>query len=226
MGSAPNSREQLIKVVSAMADKYRDFLETGKHSGTDLARPDFIWHAFLMGAATMGNANGYAGLIENPDNYNQVQFEKLVTLSPEERSATIEQALRAAKVRWAHSKAGYLSTNVDRILELGGLEAARDMLISAQGREGKIKYLASFAGIGPKYARSVLMDTYHEDFRDSLALDTRIQKITNALNLTFPNYQSHEDFYVEAAHEAGINGWEMDRILYYYTDEVLQSLSA
>ncbi|MEO5953305.1 MAG: hypothetical protein ABIQ44_12640 [Chloroflexia bacterium] len=225
MGSASPTRTQLIRVVSEMAQKYRDDLEARKAHGGDLSRPDFIWHSFLQGMATMGNANGYAGLIENPENYQQVTFDRLVLLSPEDRLAKISEILGKAKVRWARSKAAYLSTNVDRILELGGLEVVRDILVNSPGREGKIKFLASFAGIGPKYARSVLMDTYHEDFRDSLALDSRIQKVTNALGLTFPNYQSHEDFYIEAAHEAGINGWEMDRILYNYTNEVLQALA-
>ena len=124
----------------------------GRSEAEDLTRPDFLWNAFLEGMATMGNANGYAGLIENLENYAQVTFDKLVPLSPEERATTIEEVLRRAKVRWARSKAAYLSANVDRILELGGLEAARDILLNSPGREGKIKFLATFSGIGPKYA--------------------------------------------------------------------------
>lgn len=224
MSSEQSSRARFVVVISGMAKKYWDDLEARKQNASKLERHDFIWHSFLEGMATMGNANGYTGLIENPENYAQVTFEQLVPLSPDERTERLSNVLARAKVRWARSKAAYLAANVERILELGGLEAARDLLLNAQGREGKIKYLATFSGIGPKYARSVLMDTYHEDFRDSLALDTRIHKITAALGMSFSNYQSHEDFYVDAAHEAGINGWEMDRLLYYYTDEVLEGL--
>jgi hypothetical protein len=225
MGSDFSKRDRFVRLISEMAEKYRDDLEARKQNADDLTRPDYIWHSFLAGAATMGSATGYAGLIENPENYEQVTFDKLVALSPEERTAQLEQVLGKAKVRWARSKAAYLATNVDRVVELGGPEAVRDMLLSTQGREDKIKFLASFAGIGPKYARSVLMDSYHEDFRDSLALDSRIQKVTDALGMKFTNYQAHEDFYVDVAHEVGINGWEMDRLLYNYVDEVLQGLA-
>lgn len=220
------SRERLVQVASDLGSKYRDELEHGKLKAADLARDDFVWHSLLEGMATMGNAKGYDGLIENKENYEQVRFENLVPLLPEERTAQIEQALSKAKVRWARMKAGYLTTNVQRLLEMGGLVAARDALLSAEGRAGKIKFLSSFAGIGDKYARSVFMSAYHEEFRDCLALDTRILKVTDALGLKFPNYQAHEDFYVGVAHAAGLNGWELDRILYYHTDEVLQALAS
>jgi hypothetical protein len=217
-------RERLVQVALELGSKYREELEQAKQSASDLAREDFVWHSLLEGMATMGSAKGYDGLIDNRENYDLVRFETLAALSPDDRPAHIEQALSKAKVRWARVKAGYLASNVLRLLDMGGPAAARDALMAAEGREGKIKFLSSFAGIGPKYARSVLMGAYHEEFRDCLALDTRIQKVTDALGLKFTSYQAHEDFYVDVAHKAGLNGWELDRILYYHTGEVLDAL--
>jgi hypothetical protein len=220
-----SKHERLVQVVSELARKYRDELEEMKRGVLDLARPDFLWHSFLEGMATMGNANGYPGLIGNQENYEQVRFERLAPLPPEERLQRLEHVLRKAGVRWPNSKAGYLASNVQRILDIGGPVAARDKLLDQAGRDRKIKFLSSFAGIGSKYARNVLMGAYHEEFRDCIAIDARIQKVTNALGLTFSNYQAHEDFYLGVAYEVGINGWEMDRLLYYHVDEVLEGLS-
>ena len=55
------------------------------------------------------------------------------------------------------------------------------------------------------------MDVYHEDFRDSIALDLRIKAISEALGLSFSSYTEHERFYLDVAREAGLNGWELDR---------------
>lgn len=79
------------------------------------------------------------------------------------------------------------------------------------GREAKIRFLESFPGIGPKYARNMMMDVYHEDFRDSIALDVRINV-------------EHEAFYRDAAREAGLNGWELDRLLFNYQSQVMARL--
>ena len=64
------------------------------------------------------------------------------------------------------------------------------------------------------------MDVYHEDFRDSIALDIRIKAISEALGLSFPSYTEHEQFYLDVAWEAGLNGWELDRLLFNFRPEV------
>ena len=50
------------------------------------------------------------------------------------------------------------------------------------------------------------MDVYHPDFRDSIAIDWRIEKISRALGVTFGSYLEEEQFYLHAAHAAGLNG--------------------
>lgn len=109
---------------------------------------------------------------------------------------------------------------------MGGVAAAKERLLGQAGREAKIKFLQSFHGIGPKYSRNMLMDVYHPDFRDSIAIDQRILSISKALGLSFRNYNDHEDFYLRVARDAGLNGWELDRLMYRFTDEFLIELSA
>ena len=81
------------------------------------------------------------------------------------------------------------------------------------------------SGIGEKYARNIWLDVYHPDFHNNVAIDDRIKKITQALGYSFGNYQDHEKFYLDIARESGINGWELDRLLYNYTDYFLQGLN-
>jgi hypothetical protein len=80
--------------------------------------------------------------------------------------------------------------------------------------------LKKFPGIGDKYARNIMMDVYHPDFRDSIAVDARINAISNALGLSFASYRDHEAFYLDVAKEAGLNGWELDRLLFNFRTEV------
>ena len=121
-------------------------------------------------------------------------------------------------------KAQWLARNFDLIKEMGGPKAAREALLSTPGRDEKIKLLKSFAGVGDKYARNILMDVYHPDFRDSIAIDARIKGLSKMLELEFERYAEHEQFYLDAAHEAGLSGWELDRLLFNFMREVLEGL--
>lgn len=47
-----------------------------------------------------------------------------------------------------------------------------------------------------------MMDVYHEDFRDSIAVDERVKKVSEALGLSFKTYDEHEQFYLKIAREA------------------------
>ena len=49
----------------------------------------------------------------------------------------------------------------------------------------------------------------------------RQEKVTQALGYTFGTYEEEERFYQEIAREADISGWELDRLLYNYTDHFL-----
>ncbi|KAF0237350.1 MAG: hypothetical protein FD181_1916 [Prolixibacteraceae bacterium] len=70
-----------------------------------------------------------------------------------------------------------------------------------------------------------MMDVYHEDFRDSIATDVRIKSISEILGLEFNSYSQHESFYLKIAKNVGINGWELDRLLFNFSSEIKLQLS-
>jgi len=71
-----------------------------------------------------------------------------------------------------------------------------------------------------------MMDVDHPAFRDSMAIDERIKKVGAAMGVSFSTYAEHERFYVDVARDARLEPWEVDRLLYWYTDAVLDALAA
>jgi len=69
--------------------------------------------------------------------------------------------------------------------------------------------------------RNIMMDVYHEDFRYSIAIDDRIKKILNSWNYEIRNYDEAEQFLLEIAERAKLNGWELDRLMYNFKDEFI-----
>src|SRR5690606_6639475 len=128
------------------------YLESLKKGYSEIERHDFLWHFLLQSFSTMGRSSGWKGLIGNKDNYNQVTFNALTGLSNDERERVVKSVCRAAKVRMPDKKADFILGCFNKANELGGLEQAKQNLLSAEGRDGKIKFLQQFPGIGPKYA--------------------------------------------------------------------------
>ena len=218
-------KSKVAKVAARLADKYQPQLDKLKAESSQVDRSDFLWHYLLQSFATMGRSKGWDGLIGNTENYNRITYPALAALNPVQREQVLLETCRAAKIRMPDQKAAYIKNCYAKVEEMGGLKAANNALFSQEGREAKIKFLQTMPGIGPKYARNIMMDVYHVDFRDSIAIDVRIQNITDSLGLEFKNYDSQEQFYLQAAAEAGLNGWEMDRLLYNYEDEFKVELS-
>jgi len=215
-------RTRLAAVLRGLAMEKADTLAKLKANHRDLSRPDLVWHYLLQSFSTMGRAAGWHGLIGNHDNYAKVTFDALSVLNAKKRLARLDKTLRAAKVRMPGQKAERLANCFDRINELGGLSESRRQLLEAPGREGKLQFLMQFKGIGPKYARNIMMDVYHPEFRDSIAIDVRISGVSKSLGLDFPSYETHEAFYLSVAEVAGLNGWEVDRLMFNFRDEVVR----
>lgn len=211
-------RSNVASVGTALAVEHKAKLDELKARKCDIRRPDFLWHALLQSFGTMGRAAGWAGL-SKPENYNRIRFDALETLSASERLPAAERVFRNGKVRMPAKKAHYLVGCFEVVQNLGGPKVARSRLLQQPGRGGKIEFLKQFPGIGNKYARNIFMDVYHPDFRDSIAIDARINSLSKFLGLRFRNYSQHEQFYLDAAHEAGLNGWELDRLMFLYLDE-------
>jgi hypothetical protein len=173
----------------------------------------------------VGHSQGHEGLIENQDNYRRVTFEALSRVDADTRPLIIEEIFLAAKVRYAVMKAKLMARNYDRVAQMGGPEEATRQALAQEGKEAKIAFMKSFYGIGPKYARNIWKDAYHPDFSDTIAVDLRIRKITKALGYSFKTFEEEERFYQDIAEEAGLQGWELDRLLYNYTDHFLFAIA-
>lgn len=217
---------RLVPLVKTLAQDKRDEIERLKLGYEELGRDDFVWHFLLQSFATMGRAAGWHGLIGNKENYNRLAFGRLASLVREARKQEIQEVCRTAGVRMPNRKADYILRCFEHITNLGGLSAVKHQLLAQNGRDAKIRFLRQFPGIGPKYARNIMMDVYHEDFRDSIAIDVRIKAISTALGLRFQSYEEHENFYLDIAQKAGLNGWELDRLLFNFRDEIEERLRA
>lgn len=216
--------QRLAGVMRRLAEAHRARLAELKRDARDLERADFIWRSLVESFSSMGNSRGYQGLFGDPRKYEEITFEALSRLPASERQRVLSKTLAAGKVRMPDRKAAWLLTNFERIAKLGGPAATKSKLLARQGREAKIEFLKTFDGIGDKYARNIFMNVFHPDFRQSIAVDARIQSISNALKLKFNKYEAEESFYLEVAERAGLSGWEVDRLIYWYKDEVLKAL--
>lgn len=220
-----SAEDRLVKIIHRLSEEKRDDLNRFKENYKDLERSDFIWHYLLQSFSTMGRSAGWAGLIGIKANYDRLTYPALKALSPEDRLRVTREMCKVAKVRMPNRKSDFIIGCFDRITEMGGPEAAKAELLALSGREAKIRWLKEMPGIGEKYARNIMMDVYHEDFRDSIAIDIRIAAITQLLGLSFQSYMEHENFYLNVAKKAGVNGWELDRILYNFRTKVEQALA-
>jgi hypothetical protein len=201
-------------------------LEKLKKDESYLQRPDFLWLSLVESMSSMGNSRGYEGLFGNPENCKKITFEALSSLSPDDRLQQLAGVLGAAAVRMPDKKAEWLAADFTRIQAMGRPEKAKDALLNKFGRDAKIAFLKRFAGIGDKYARNIFMNVYHPEFRQSIAVDSRIESVLAALGLVeLKNYEATEQFLVEAAKEAGVDGWDLDRMLYHFKDQLLVRLN-
>lgn len=221
-------REKLIDLLKNPTQCMKMKLEKLKEEGQlGFSRKDFIWHYILQSFATWGRSKGFAGLIEDKNNYNKMSYEELMRFSDDDESRLkqIGETLKAANIRYSLRKSQFLLINYHLIEEMGGLEAAKHKSLEAEGKAAKFKFLCQFKGIGPKYARNIWMDVYHPDFHDSIAIDTRIKKISQILGCEFEKYNEHERFYLDIAKEANLQGWEVDRLLYNFNEHFLEGIS-
>lgn len=219
-------RADLIKVVRRLAAEHNSELEALREQAHSIAkRPDFLWHEFLVSFATMQGARGWKELMENPANYGKVTYDALSREPTSERRLQILlETLALCKVNIYRQKAYWLSSNYESIAAKGGLQAVQQHLLGLQGRDAKIAYLLQFEGIGDKYARNIMMDLYHDDFRQSIAIDARVKQVSRGLGVNISDYGKHEEYYLQVAGEAGLEGWELDRILWGFLPEVMQGL--
>jgi len=225
MHSLDDVLTKLAWTARTMAKLKRPWLECKKAHHVDLQRDDFLWRYLLQSFATFGGIRGWNGLISNEDNYRQISYDVFNNIPEAERLPHASEICSIAKVRYANKKANYIVACFKKIHGIGGLLAAKKELLKQDGRNGKITFLKSFPGIGDKYARNIMMDVYHEEFRNSIAIDSRIQTISEKWKLTFRSYAEHESFYLSVAHTADLNGWELDRLMFQFQSVFLPPIA-
>lgn len=218
-------RSKLVYALQNRPEYMDEKLELLKAEQHQLERTDYLWHALLVSFSTMGNSRGFGGLIEDENNYKRIAYQELEGMSAEQRVQRLEETLSQAKVRMPFQKAQWLSANFVALQSMGGLEAAKQSALAQPGAKAKIRFMKQFSGIGDKYARNLWMDVYHPDFHESIAIDDRINKISVAMGCKFNNYEEQEKFFLDIAHDADLQGWELDRLLYNYRDYYLHQLN-
>ncbi len=214
----------LVTLAKDLRDKYRGELECKKKTGLDLQkRSDFLWYELLVSYSTWGGSRGSKDLIDDEIIYREVSYEELKKLdTQEDRVNRLQETMKEAKVHFYKKKALMLVQCFEKIEAMGELTKANTMLLNKKSASEIMKFLDDFPGIGPKYARNIMMDSYHPLFRDRIALDSRIRSVSKELGIDFTNYSDYENFYLSVAQEAGIEGWELDRLIYEHKDEFLK----
>jgi len=182
-------------------------------------REDMLWFELILSMATLRGSSG-STLATDSEYYSQVEYETLRGMDDSERIDHLEGVLLDAGVNMHLRKADFINAQLKRIESLGGLDAAQQAFESKEGKEAKMDFLRKFKDIGDKYARNIGMDIFHPDFQDTIALDARINGISDGLGVEFDSYEEHEQFYVDVAERLGMTAWELDRLLYRYTDNV------
>jgi hypothetical protein len=220
-----DKRSKLVVALTVIPVHMQQCLQKLKADGEEIRkRPDLLWYLLLQSAATLGSSRGWDGLCGNPATLNSISYSILASLDAETRETYILAALRKAKVRMQTIKAPQLASNVARIAAMGGVEQATKRMLSLSARDEKFRFMRQFDGIGEKYGRNVWMDIYDPAFRDTVAVDMRLKKVARELGFSGRSYRQAETFYCAIARDAGLEPWELDRLLYNFTDHFLNAI--
>lgn len=219
------SRDHLRNAIQRVSRGRKALLDGLKDSAIkERTRPDFVWSRIIESFSTMGSSRGYEGLMENPDRMKIINYYAIADMDPSSRLLEIERVLRDSKIRWPSRKAEYIVHNHQMMERLGGPELVTADLWNCRGKREKIDFLKQFKGIGDKQARDIMMNAFDADFQDSIAVDARIKQICSVAGLDFADYESQEEFLIQLAHEIGLTGWELDRLMYWFKDEILEEI--
>jgi thermostable 8-oxoguanine DNA glycosylase len=194
-------------------------------------RDDALWFEIVLSLATQGNSEGAQLVVENDrimkERYKRVSFDTIRQMNNNSRIDQIRQLLLDANVSYQNKTSEALVENFERVeQDYGSPEGLKYEFEQQDGTENKIQFLKKFKLIGPKYARNIGMDLYHPDFRDCIAVDSRIKNIFEAAGFDYEgrSYREREEFLKSIANDLGLEPWELDRILYNYEDAIIEEL--
>jgi len=219
-------RDKLVQLLKCRPAEMNQELTKLKLCREKIKEPQFLWIFLLQGAATLGGNRGADHLFGDPKHMESLTFDKLAAFS--DKSALIdhlEGVFKVCKFRYAQKKAQEMAYNVDLINKMGGAVKVGQMALKLKGKRVKMKFIQKFKGVGAKYGRNFWMDIYDPDFYDAIALDERVAKVSKALQIDEDEpYNLRERFYLQIAKEAGLQGWELDRLLFNFNDYFIKAL--
>lgn len=195
-------------------------------------RDDVIWFEVILSLATLQGSQGAALVVDKNDTivdqrYGRVAFETIEMVKTERRQDYFEKALLDGNVRMHVKKSKALVENFDLIKQkYGNPKGVKAAFQRQNGAEKKIEFLQQFSQIGPKYARNIGMDLYLPDFREFIAIDSRIKNILAEAGFSYEDktYEEQERFLKTVAELLNQEAWELDRILYHYETEIRAQL--
>lgn len=185
------------------------------------ARDDLVWYLLLQSMSTLRSSRGHRYIFPNGlEPGSSITFLALSRLSPTDRKTVLGVAFKS--VLKGKEKAGWLDRNFERIECMGGEAGALATMRSLPSMDAKTHWVSRFDGIGEKYKRNIWMDIRDAHFEQSIAVDIRLEEVgaLTGMNPSAP-YEEKERFFLGMAREAGISGWEADRLLYNFKDELL-----
>lgn len=187
-------------------------------------RKDLLWYLLVQSAATHGGSVGWDRLSSDPRLLASISYSALKRLATGSREARILETLRRAKIRMQSIKAPRLAANFTRIERMGGVTRATKYMLGLSTHDEKYQFIRTFAGIGTKYGRDIWMGICDPSFRFTVAVDARLKRVARALGFQQRGYAATEEFFRAIARDASIDPWELDRLLYEFTDELLAGI--
>ena len=178
---------------------------------------DWLWFILLQSYGTLGNSKGGSIAHESAMKYNN-----LASLSKTQRKKIIEKLVKSNGLRYPNKKAQWINDSFELIAGLGGARAATSLAGTLSNKSEKLEFMKQFKGFGDKYARNAWMDLCDSDFANTIAVDSNLNKILDKLGLLVATYLVQEKKLVSIAKSAGITGWELDRLLYKFTNQFLE----
>lgn len=209
-------RNQLAKIASVLAKLKGKMLRDFKKNYAHLKTNDFFWRYLVFSYATLGGARGIEGLAYGGARYKRITYSALKKVPPNRRIRHAEKVFRDANIRYPVKKSKGIVQCFEMVEARGGQVAIKNELLNQAGIDGKLKYLKKFPLIGDKYARNLMMDVYHPEFRDCIAIDSRIGNISKEWNISTKPYEECEEFYRSVARKAGLECWELDRLMFHF----------
>ncbi len=214
-------RTEIVKTLKQTETDHRRILEQTADEAVKFGQhADWPWNGMILSAATRGGSKR-ADLI-------MPRYQSEFAWAAIERVGQADRHQRFASVgRFKNKTADWLDGVFEHIRASGGPASLRTTLSVMPARD-VIAFWCAFPGMGDKYARNIMMDTYDPRFRKGFfAIDSRIEALLKTLGYSGPpKYAAQEKFLNELAAEVQVDSWDLDRLLYQRSADLKKLLSA